>query len=437
MAHFVLLTLGSGGDLYPFIRIGRVLLAEGHEVTLVTHCVYEKEVIKYGFHFVSFDTLSEYQLMMNDEIQVKVQDPKVYVEYYKRYLFPRLERTFTQISEVCDSNTIIIAHYLVQALAQMVSEKLGLRYITVFLSPSFLESIIQTSGYIMTYISEEFNYLRNKVGLSSVNNWRSMLDYYNHGIAFWPEWFGDYIPRTDLPITYAGFLLHENLEQVSDDLMEYFERCNPVIITHGTTPPISDTFYLSCLSACAELGYPSVVVSKNKNVIPATYQSIVRHETFLPFSKVMAKARLLIHHGGIGTMGQAMRAGTPQLILGNGFDRPLNAAHAKKLEVADFIPLPKWNKKDVISSLEKLLNKNTIEKNCNEVSLKVNQMRVEDQILEVVNNVLNTTQLPKISNLYSEKTEYQSSTKNSNQLLELLKSVPTEKRNQLLMKLRR
>ena len=437
MTRFVLLTLGSGGDLFPFIRIGKVLLAEGHQVTLVTHCVYEAQVKKYGFNFVSFDTLSEYQLMMNDEIQVKVQDPKVYVEYYKRYLFPRLEKTFDKIREVCESNTIIIAHNLAQALAQMISEKLDLRYITVFLAPSFLESIIQTPGYIMSYISEEFNYIRNKVGLSPITNWRGMLDYYNHGIAFWPEWFGDYTPRLEQPITYAGFLLHENLEIVSNELMDWFEENQPIIITHGTTPPISDKFFSSCIAASAELGYPNIVVSKNNNVIPEMYQSLTKHEAFLPFSKVMSKARLLIHHGGIGTLGQAMRAGTPQLILGNGFDRPLNATHAKKLGVADFIPLPKWNKDEVAFSLNELITNSQFSNNCREVSYKVDQMGVEDKILEVVNKVLNSTQVPKISDLYLEGTKSVSDKKDSSQLMNLLKNLPAEKRNQLLLKLRR
>ncbi|WP_434749491.1 glycosyltransferase [Paenibacillus amylolyticus] len=441
MARFLLLTLGSGGDLYPFLRIGKALISEGHEVTLVTHCVYKENAEKYGFKFVGFDTLLEYQLVMNDEFQMKMQDPKVYVEFTKRYLFPKLERAYKQIIEVCDSDTIVIAHSLTQALAQMISEKLSLRYITVFLAPSFLESIIKNPGYIMEYLAKELNYLRNKVGLEPIQNWRGMLNYYNQAIAFWPEWFANYRSEVDLPITYAGFLLHNNLEAVSDELMHWFEESNPVIISHGTTPAISDSFYSSCISACVELEYPSIVVSKSKQVIPAMFQSVIRHEAFLPFSKVMDQAKLLIHHGGIGTMGQAMKAGVPQLILGNGFDRPLNGLYVKKLEVADYLPLPKWTKGDVISSLEALIKSNSIESNCKEVAYKVSQMNVEDQILQVANTVLNTTKLPDVSGIYSmdssEEAKIQIANRTSSELIELLKKVPAEKRSQLLKEIRR
>lgn len=35
--HFVCLTIGSRGDVQPYIALGKGLLAEGHRVTIVTH----------------------------------------------------------------------------------------------------------------------------------------------------------------------------------------------------------------------------------------------------------------------------------------------------------------------------------------------------------------------------------------------------------------
>lgn len=56
--------------------------------------------------------------------------------------------------------------------------------------------------------------------------------------------------------------------------------------------------------------------------------------SYAPHSLVFPRARAVVHHGGIGTTGQALRAGRPQLVtpfLGDQFD---NAERLQRLGVA-------------------------------------------------------------------------------------------------------
>ena len=46
--HFVCLTIGSRGDVQPYIALGRGLQKEGHKVTIVTHEEYKKWVTGFG-----------------------------------------------------------------------------------------------------------------------------------------------------------------------------------------------------------------------------------------------------------------------------------------------------------------------------------------------------------------------------------------------------
>jgi len=46
--HFVCLTIGSRGDVQPYIALGRGLQKEGHRVTIVTHEEYKEWVIGFG-----------------------------------------------------------------------------------------------------------------------------------------------------------------------------------------------------------------------------------------------------------------------------------------------------------------------------------------------------------------------------------------------------
>ena len=46
--HFVCLTIGSRGDVQPYIALGKGLQKEGHKVTIVTHEEYKDWVTGFG-----------------------------------------------------------------------------------------------------------------------------------------------------------------------------------------------------------------------------------------------------------------------------------------------------------------------------------------------------------------------------------------------------
>ena len=46
--HFVCLTIGSRGDVQPYIALGLRLLREGHRVTIVTHEEYKEWIEGWG-----------------------------------------------------------------------------------------------------------------------------------------------------------------------------------------------------------------------------------------------------------------------------------------------------------------------------------------------------------------------------------------------------
>jgi len=48
MANILIATHWTGGDVYPFIRIGKALKRRGHDVTIFTHCIYKNIVEQDG-----------------------------------------------------------------------------------------------------------------------------------------------------------------------------------------------------------------------------------------------------------------------------------------------------------------------------------------------------------------------------------------------------
>ena len=53
-----------------------------------------------------------------------------------------------------------------------------------------------------------------------------------------------------------------------------------------------------------------------------------------PFSELLPRAAAVVHHGGIGSTAQALRAGVPQLVVPHAHDQPDNAWRVERLGVA-------------------------------------------------------------------------------------------------------
>jgi UDP:flavonoid glycosyltransferase YjiC (YdhE family) len=54
-----------------------------------------------------------------------------------------------------------------------------------------------------------------------------------------------------------------------------------------------------------------------------------------PFSKLFPRAAAVVHQGGIGSIGQLLRAGRPQLVVPFAVDQPDNALRVQRLGVAE------------------------------------------------------------------------------------------------------
>src|SRR5205823_2646738 len=64
--HFLLVGLGSAGDVHPFVGIGRALKARGHWVTLVTNPYFKANVLAAGLEFVPIATEEDLLAGMRD-----------------------------------------------------------------------------------------------------------------------------------------------------------------------------------------------------------------------------------------------------------------------------------------------------------------------------------------------------------------------------------
>jgi UDP:flavonoid glycosyltransferase YjiC (YdhE family) len=81
---------------------------------------------------------------------------------------------------------------------------------------------------------------------------------------------------------------------------------------------------------------------------------------YAPYSALFARARLVVHQGGVGTTAQCLRAGKPMLIMPYSHDQPDNARRMRRLGVARVIQKSNYSPKKVTRRLSKMLEETNI-----------------------------------------------------------------------------
>jgi len=154
----------------------------------------------------------------------------------------------------------------------------------------------------------------------------------------------------------------------------------PVVFTLGTSAvEAAGSFYQESRSAAGRLGGRAVLlVGKNpKNHPPRPLPEGVAAFDYAPFSALLPQAAAVVHQGGIGTMGQALRSGRPMLVVPFAHDQPDNALRAEGLGVARLVYPRRYSARRVAEHLRVLLENPRYRIRASEVAM---QVRSEDGV---------------------------------------------------------
>jgi rhamnosyltransferase subunit B len=183
-------------------------------------------------------------------------------------------------------------------------------------------------------VGPELNRLRSSLDLKPMRrlfqNWLSP----QRVIGFFPEWYAP--PQTDWPpnIQLVGFPRFDGRQQnvLSDELLRFCHTGPaPVVFTFGTGMRHSAALFRASLEAADRCGVRAILLTKHRDQLPELLPSSVLHCTFAPFRELFPLCAAVVHHGGIGTVAEALTAGTPQLIRPLCFDQPDNGHRIERL----------------------------------------------------------------------------------------------------------
>src|SRR5579863_2525565 len=140
MAHIVITTFGSTGDLNPFVALGIALRSNGHDVIFAVEANFEQQVGSLGFpvRVLTGDqakALGPYSRQIFNSEQ-PLTSLKLLLD---RYILPTLPAKVAELREICQQADLLIS-VASQFAASIVAEMLQIPWISVILTPSTLPS---------------------------------------------------------------------------------------------------------------------------------------------------------------------------------------------------------------------------------------------------------------------------------------------------------
>jgi rhamnosyltransferase subunit B len=356
--RIVIATIGSLGDLHPCLALALALMRRGHRVTIATTPFYKAKVEGLG---IAFHSMRPDWNPTDSELIRKCEDIKKGPEVlYREMVLPELRGTYGDLLAVAIDADLMIAGELVYA-APLVVEKLGLRWVSVILSPFSFFSAFDPS--VMPH-APRLIHLRKagpwayraalSLGRLATRHWSNPVrdlrrreglrpecdpvfrDKFSPDLvlALFSHWLAR--PQRDWPsqTVQPGFVYFENRsvdEDVSSRVSSFLEAGDaPIVFTQGSTAVHNPgDFYRVSAAAAKRLGRRAVLLGAK--VAPEGDSPDLLTVPYAPYSQIFPRAAVNVHQGGSGTTGEALRAGRPMLIVPYGWDQPDNAARVERL----------------------------------------------------------------------------------------------------------
>jgi UDP:flavonoid glycosyltransferase YjiC (YdhE family) len=388
----VLATFGTHGDLHPFIGVGLVLKQHGLEPVIASSAQFRDDVEGAGLRFHPLRPTQEQleaDLAMTRAQMLRTARKRPQIILTKLVL-PYLRQSYDD-AMIAIANAQLVITSSIAFGAKLAAEKLGIAHIGVVLQPYTLLSafdppllgnavglsklayaggiggaraLLQLGRIVSRIWARPIHRFRHQVGLrrTSVHPFFEGQFMDAKPVGLYSRLLGDIQPDFPPGFALAGFSFYDGRE--SDhadgrDLQSFLDSGPPPLIFTLGTSAIHDSasFVRVALEAVNQLGERALLIldEAQRNALQEHTPDGVFVSGYVQYSKIFHRAKVIVHHGGIGTTAQALRAGRPQLISPYFVDQPDNAARVERLGIAHVVSPEKWTAARVVSELRALL----------------------------------------------------------------------------------
>ncbi len=141
MAHFLLTPFGSAGDVNPFLWLGRLLQARGHEVEMLTAPMFEEFAEKSGLAFTGIGAAEEFdRILTHPDLWKPYRGTQLVFEYSAKFL----RRTYELIASRMRVDDTVLVSPFHQFASRLAREKFNVPLVNVHVQPACFLSVHDT-----------------------------------------------------------------------------------------------------------------------------------------------------------------------------------------------------------------------------------------------------------------------------------------------------
>ena len=359
-AQLFIASVGSAGDIHPFIAIGHAMVQRGHTVAMFSHAPHQQAIESAGLEYIDAGPTLDYEACVQSApLWHPVKGMGV---LWRTLLAPSIAPLYKTLQQRQHPHLRVLAgpQMLGARLAQV---HLGIALTTAYTAPSMLRSCIApttiahtswprgTPQWLLKRLWQAVDHYKlepmarpyldkvcAELQISAIPS-PSIFGQWMHaprGITLFPDWFA---PRkADYPaaLQYGDFPRYTLDVQPSlpHELQQFLAQGSaPVVVMLGTAMAHAAAQFSVWQAALERANLRGIFLSAHASQLPNSRTDRIFYAAYAPFSTLLPHCSAIVHHGGIGTCAQAMAAGIPQIIQACAHDQFENARNVDVLGV--------------------------------------------------------------------------------------------------------
>jgi UDP:flavonoid glycosyltransferase YjiC (YdhE family) len=371
--RIVLATVGSLGDLHPFMAIAHRLQALGADPIIAAAPDYAPRVAAAGipFHGMRPGMESVQRDLGVNQAELARRAAKDSWYLIREIIFPSLRASYEDSVPLMKDASLVATSSLAFS-AKLAAEAQGVRHVAIVLQPimffsaydpptiselPWLAGLLRSVGPNMAGAlirvlkrmgrsrSKPLFDLRRELGLpehgiDAVIDGQFPAD--GTALALYSTLLGAKAPDFPARTEITGFTFYDGAEADPPDQRDSLQRFvnsgpPPLVFTLGSfVGADAGDFYEVSLQVARALKMRAILVvgehaMSTSRLRPAEDVFIV---PYAAYSTLFNRCAVIVHQGGVGTSAQALRAGRPHLVVPFSGDQPDNAARLVRLGVA-------------------------------------------------------------------------------------------------------
>ncbi len=356
-------TLGTRGDVQPYVALAARFVKLGHSAVICTGESFRDLVARNDveFHPASSDLMA----MLNTEegravMNGGVKHPLRAMRYAKEVVNPAFRKSLDDFWTASQGADVILYHPKALAAPDMAAAlkipcvSIPTVPITFPVSEFPNMAIAPTANWGATLNRLSYA-MMDKADMSSL---REINDFRQKSLGLPPRKAGVYARMIDgrpipiiCPVSPAlfedvtswqdrvflpGFFYLDVEKQALDPRIEDFLMAGekPIAVSFSSMPLAKPDAFVSMLDlALARTGNRAILLSGNMDIRTPISERILAVPS-APHALLFPRAKGIVHHGGIGTVAEALRSGVPQQIVPFSVDQPFWANRLHRLGYA-------------------------------------------------------------------------------------------------------